>query len=53
MEVKMGDDIRERLCGCGASMSRNDDGDWECDNYDGCDAGADLADRFVEDDDEA
>lgn len=31
-------------------MSRNEDGDWECDNYGGCDAGGDL--QFASEDDE-
>lgn len=48
----MGDDISERLCGCGANMSLNEDGEWECDNYDGCDAEGNLAGKFALDHDD-
>ena len=52
MEVTMGDDVQERLCGCGASMSLNQDGEWECDAFDGCDVEGDLTGgSALEDDD--
>lgn len=34
----MGNDVEGRICpDCGADMSQDEDGEWECDGYD-CDA---------------